>query len=73
MFFIRYKAKWVHEVEKLRQYFCNLENRNYVSKPMHSLISDNSQHLRSQDEVLIDSKPILEWDMTFFYTEKIYG
>ena len=29
---IRSKAKWVDEGEKVTNYFCNLENRNFVSK-----------------------------------------
>jgi hypothetical protein len=54
--FVRSKAKWLHEGEKPTWYFRNLENRNYVSKLMNSLISDKGQHLKSQNEILLETK-----------------
>jgi hypothetical protein len=51
--FIRFKDKWIFEGEKPIKYFCNLENRNYVSKLMNSLISENGQILRSLEEILV--------------------
>lgn len=54
--FIRSKAKWIHEGEKPTRYFCNLENRNYVSKIMNSLISHEGEHLKTQDEILAETK-----------------
>lgn len=36
---IRSRAKWVLEVEKPTRYFCNLENRHFVSKNMATLFN----------------------------------
>ena len=35
--FIRSRAKWIDEGEKNSKYFCNLENRNFISKCMPNL------------------------------------
>ena len=42
---IRSRAKWVEQGEKASKYFCNLENRNYVSKRMTSLFNENNEEL----------------------------
>ena len=39
---IRARAKWIEQGEKPSKYFCNLENRNFVSKRMVSLTKDNN-------------------------------
>ena len=54
--FIRSKAKWIQEGEKPTKYFCNLENRNYVSKFMNSLTKENGECLKTQDEILTETK-----------------
>ena len=54
--FIRSKAKWIQQGEKPTKYFCNLENRNYVSKCMNSLITRSGEHLSSQEEILSETK-----------------
>ena len=38
---IRSKARWIEQSEKPTSYFCSLENRNFVSKRMVSLIRGN--------------------------------
>ena len=43
--FIRSRAKWIDEGEKPTRYFCNLENRNFVSKRMTSLVNDQGIEL----------------------------
>ena len=49
---IRSKAKWVDEGEKVTNYFCNLENRNFVSKCIFQLVSNAVQTLKTQEEIL---------------------
>jgi hypothetical protein len=49
---IRSRAKWVLEGEKPTRYFCNLENRHFVSKFMNSLYAKNGELLSSQDAIL---------------------
>lgn len=49
---IRSKAKWIDDGEKVTKYFCNLENRNFVSKCMNTLINDNGAVLKEQPEIL---------------------
>ena len=42
---VRARAKWIEEGEKPSSYFCNLENRNFVSKRMVSLIKSNNEEI----------------------------
>ena len=52
----RSKAKWVQEGEKPTKYFCNLENRNFISKTMLKLISDNGKEIHTQDDILKETR-----------------
>ena len=54
--FIRSKAKWIHEGEKPTNYFCNLENRNYISKFMNSLLTTSGERINTQDSILNETK-----------------
>ena len=38
---IRSKARWINDGEKVTKYFCNMENRNYISKCTNSLRKEN--------------------------------
>ena len=40
---IRSRARWIEKREKPSNYFCNLENRHFVSKRMTSLIKENGE------------------------------
>ena len=42
---IRSKARWIEQSEKPSSYFCSLENRNFVSKRMISLIKNNGSEI----------------------------
>ena len=53
---LRSKAKWVDEGEKVTQYFCNLENRNFISKCMPSLMSNKGDVLKEQESILQETK-----------------
>ena len=52
---IRSRAKWVSEGEKMTKYFCNMESRNFTSKCMNSLITDNGILLKEQSELLTET------------------
>lgn len=42
---IRARARWIEQGEKPSSYFCSLENRNFVSKRMVSLIKSNNEEI----------------------------
>ena len=48
---IRARARWLQHGEKPTQYFCHLENRNFISKRMSSLILDTGEE--TSDESVI--------------------
>lgn len=58
--YIRSRAKWIDEGEKISRYFCNLENRNFVSKAMSSLETDKGVVLSNTDEILKEVKSFYE-------------
>ena len=58
------KAKWIDEGEKVTRYFCNLENRNFISECMPSLISDTGEIINDQDSILHETKE---------FHKKLYG
>ena len=39
---VRARARWIEQGEKPSKYFCNLENRNFVSKRIATLIKNNN-------------------------------
>lgn len=49
---VRSKAKWIEEGEKVTNYFCSLENRNFVSKCMPNLISEDGILLKDQNLII---------------------
>ncbi|MCU7801037.1 MAG: reverse transcriptase family protein, partial [gamma proteobacterium symbiont of Lucinoma myriamae] len=49
---MRSKAKWIDDGEKVTKYFCNLENRNFVSKCMNSLKKENGDIIKDHLEIL---------------------
>lgn len=52
---IRSRARWVKEGEKPSKYFCNLENRNYTSKSIRSLIV-GANVIKNQKDIMIEIK-----------------
>ena len=48
---IRAKARWIENGEKPTNYFCNLENRNFVSKRMVSLSRDDGTEINNFDSI----------------------
>ena len=52
--FIRSRARWIMEGEKPTQYFCNLENRHFLSKHMKVLIDQEGRTLDDPDDISIE-------------------
>ena len=48
---IRSRARWVEQGEKGSRYFCNLENRNFVSKRMSSVIDKDGNEITDYEEI----------------------
>ena len=48
---IRSRARWVEQGEKGSRYFCNLENRNFVSKRMSSVIDKDGNEITDYDKI----------------------
>ena len=46
---VRAKARWIDQSEKPSRYFCSLENRNFVSKRMVSLVKSNGTEINEFD------------------------
>ena len=42
---IRSRARWVEQGEKPTNYFCHLENRNFVSKRMNFILKNNEEEI----------------------------
>jgi hypothetical protein len=61
---IRSRAKWTELGEKSSNYFCNLENKNFVNKNMQELRRDNG-------DIIVDQKDILKHQTTFY--KKLYS
>ena len=55
----------------MTQYFCNLENRNFISKCMPTLISNTGETLNEQDRILLETKKFYQNLYTEKPTEKI--
>ena len=56
--FIRSRARWVEEGEKLTNYFCNMENRNFVNKVINRIE-------KLDGNVIIDTSDIVEETQCF--------
>lgn len=48
---IRSRARWIENGEKPSNYFCNLENRHFVSKRMTSLFKENGDEATDFDSI----------------------
>ena len=57
---IRSRAKWIEQGEKVTKYFCNLENRNFISKSMPNLWKNNGTKTENQNEVIHETKTFYE-------------
>ena len=53
---IRSRAKWIDEGEKINKHFCNLENRNFISKSMTKIVSHNGTVLTDTSDICMEAK-----------------
>ena len=58
--FVRSRAKWIDQGEKVSKYFCNLENRNYISKNMPNLIKEDGSKTINDQEITEETKKFYE-------------
>ena len=52
----RSRARWIEQGEKVSKYFCNLENRNYISKSMPHLWREDNTKTTTQKEIIHETK-----------------
>ena len=57
---IRSRARWIEDGEKASKYFCNLENRNFISKMMPRLTREDGTYASDQDEIIMETKLFYE-------------
>ena len=57
---IRSRARWVEDGEKPSKYFCNLENRNFVSKMMPNLVKEDGSKTFDQADIIAETKHFYE-------------
>ena len=57
---IRAKARWIEEGEKPSKYFCNLENRNFISKMMPTIVRNDGSLASDQNEIIEETKIFYE-------------
>lgn len=50
--FLRSRARWVENGEKVTSYFCGLEKRNYVNKSINSLILRNGESTKNNNTII---------------------
>ena len=58
--FIRSRAKWIDQGEKVTKYFCNMEKRNFISKSMPNLIKENGLKTANDKEITEETKKFYE-------------
>ena len=57
---IRSRARWVEDGEKVSKYFCNLENRNFISKMMPNLVKEDGSLTVDQTDIINETKLFYE-------------
>ena len=60
---MRSKARWASQGEKINKYFCNMENRHFLSKQMLKLETDQGVTLTTTEDML---------EATKLFYEKLY-
>ena len=53
---IRSRAQWLQSGEKPSQYFCNLEQKNFLDKTIRKIILENGDIITTQGEILNEIK-----------------
>ena len=57
---IRSRLQWIQDGEKPSKYFCGLENRNFVSKRMSFIETENNTILFEQDDLIKETQSFYE-------------
>jgi hypothetical protein len=68
---IRSRVKWINEGEKVSNYFCNLENRNFLDKAMHCIERESGDIITNQQDILLEAKQFYQYLYDFRPTEEI--
>ena len=53
---LRLRARWIADGEKVTKYFCNLENRHYISKTMLKVKGQDDQDITDNKKIVIAVK-----------------
>ena len=56
----RKKWRWNAEGEKITEYLCELEKRNYVSKQMIKLTANNGEEIHEVEDIIKEIKTFYE-------------
>ena len=54
--YIRSRAKWIDEGERITNYFCNLENRNFISKSITQIEKKDGSMVTGKNEIMNETK-----------------
>ena len=54
--YIRSRAKWIDEGERISNYFCNLENRNFISKSITQIEKEDGSIITEKNEIINETK-----------------
>ena len=57
---IRSRANWIENGEKPTKYFCNLENRHFISKRMNILIDRTGKEINKDEDIIEETKLFYE-------------
>ena len=68
---IRAKVRWIEDGEKPTNYFCNLENRNFTSKIMKSIITNTGEETFDTDTIVHTVKDFYENLYSFKASEEV--
>ena len=49
---LRSRARWIADGEKVTKYFCNLENRHYISKTMLKVKGQDDQDITDNKKII---------------------
>ena len=58
--YIRSRARWIEEGERITNYFCSLENRNFISKSITSIEKKDGSIITDKNEIINETKNFYE-------------
>ena len=57
---LRSRTRWIADGEKITNYFCGLEKRNYISKQMTKLTLNNGEEIYESKDIIKEVKVFYE-------------